>query len=124
MYNFEKYNDIIQSIDVNFGINKHTKLPTACANMHCQDCIAGRSTRCIKIVVDWLLSEYIEPPVDWTKVEPDTPILVRIDYSGAWEKRHFAKYEFGQVHYWIAGKTSWTTNQTCWRLPDSVRLAE
>lgn len=124
MYNFEKYKDLILSLDERFAVSIHTNELEPCPELGCAHCLFRTTPSCRVARIRWLYNEYIEPPVDWTKVKPDTPILVRIDCSGAWEKRHFAKYEFGQVHYWIAGKTSWTTNQTCWRLPDGVRLAE
>ena len=60
---------------------------------------------------EWCESEYVEPPVDWSKVSVDTPILVR--FSGDdkdWVKRHFARYDNGQVRAWINGTTSWTAN--------------
>ena len=56
---------------------------------------------------EWLNSEYVEPPVDWSKVAVDTPILVRNSREEAWTKRHFAKYENGTVYAWEGGKTSW-----------------
>ena len=56
----------------------------------------------------WLMEEYEEPEVDWSKVEVDTPILVR-DFEGSvWFRRHFAKYENGTVYAWDGGDTSWS----------------
>lgn len=49
-----------------------------------------------------------EPKVDWSKVEIDTPILVRYDEKAEWFKRHFAKYENGLVYAWKDSCTSWT----------------
>ena len=49
-----------------------------------------------------------EPKVDWSKVEVDTPILVRQGKNGTWLERHFAKYENGDVYAWVDGQTSWT----------------
>ena len=57
---------------------------------------------------EWLNSEYVESPVDWSKVAVDTPILVRDNAEEAWEKRHFAKYENGIVYAWDHGTTSWS----------------
>ena len=59
---------------------------------------------CIKDSIDWLCDEYIE---DWSKVEVDTPIFVSKD-GERWIKRHFAKYEEGNVYVFINGCTSWS----------------
>ena len=70
------------------------------------DCI-----RCLALQMIWLLEEYEEPKepkVDWSKVEVDTPILVRQGKNGTWLERHFAKYENGDVYAWVDGQTSWT----------------
>lgn len=60
--------------------------------------------------LQWLNEEYKEPEVDWSKVEVDTPILVREFESDKWLLRHFTKYEDGVVYAWHEGKTSLTTN--------------
>lgn len=65
---------------------------------------------CRENVREWANSEYIEPPVDWSKVAVDTPILVRDSGEEAWRKRHFSKYENGIVYSWIAGSTSWSVS--------------
>ena len=59
-------------------------------------------------MLEWLDSEYVEPPVDWSKVAVDTPILVRDSEEEAWRKRHFAKYENGIVYAWGYGAASWS----------------
>lgn len=58
-----------------------------------------------------------EPEVDWSKVEVNTPILVRDYESQEWEARHFAKYEDGVIYTWDGGSTSWTSrgNVTEWK---------
>ena len=64
-----------------------------------------------------------EPEVDWSKVEVNTPILVRDYESQEWEARHFAKYEDGVIYTWDGGSTSWTSkgNVTEWKY---AKLAE
>ncbi len=47
-----------------------------------------------------------EPKVDWSKVEVDTPILVRDVKYRRWVKRYFAKYKDGIVFAWTGGSTS------------------
>lgn len=69
----------------------------------------------------WLLEDY-EPETDWSKVEVDTPILVRLCEDGEWLKKYFAKYEDGHVYAWTSGCTSWTTgHMTEWKY---AKLAE
>ena len=53
--------------------------------------------------------EYEEPEVDWSKVEVDTPILVRNTDNEEWNKRYFARYEYETIYAWVNGLTSWTT---------------
>ena len=63
-----------------------------------------------------------EPETDWSQVAVDTPIVVRDRENETWHKRHFAKYEDGEVYAWGMGKTSWTTTDiTAWKY---VKLAE
>lgn len=76
------------------------------------DCIGMDCGQCNMIQLIWLLKDYEEPKepeVDWSKVEVDTPILVKEYEDGEWQKRHFAKYEDGVVYTWSGGYTSWTT---------------
>ena len=70
----------------------------------------------------WLMEEYEEPQVDWSRVEVDTPILVRNSEYGEWLKRHFAEYKNGKVYTWDNGRTSWNTStMTFWK---HAKLAE
>ena len=46
--------------------------------------------------------------VDWSKVEVDTPILVRMSDEEGWKCRYFAMYENGEVYAWQLGRTSWS----------------
>lgn len=62
---------------------------------------------CEAMKIKWLYEEYKEPPVDWSKVEVDTPILVSKN-KFIWEKRHFAQYRDGKIYAWAFGCTSWT----------------
>lgn len=71
----------------------------------------------------WLLEEYEEPEVDWSKVEVDTPILVREFVNEEWKKKYFAEYRDGEVYAWDYGQTSWTAegNMMAWKY---AKLAE
>lgn len=70
----------------------------------------GSGHSCRENVREWANSEYVEPPVDWSKVAVDTPILVKDSEEEAWRKRHFAKYEDNTVYTWSAGSTSWSVS--------------
>lgn len=62
----------------------------------------------MKKILKWANSEYVEPPIDWSKVAVDTPILVKDIESDAWTRRYFAKYENETVYAWDDGATSWS----------------
>ena len=107
MKNYEKYADEIREFDGS----------DFCKDFVCQhilkieDCDYIGCSRCNMLQMLWLLEDYEEPKepeVDWSKVEVDTPILVRQGKSGGWFERHFAKYENGDVYAWVDGRTSWT----------------
>ena len=105
MKNYEKYADEIKGYkDTRFCkdfIARHILKSNECIKVGC--------TRCKKLQMLWLLEEYEEPEVDWSKIKIDTPILVRDFEDAKWAKRHFAKYEDGKVYAWSNGVTSWTT---------------
>ena len=104
MKNFEKYEDEIREYNGdNFCLDfvlPHILKKDSCAGLSCEHCHMLQTI--------WLLEDYEEPEVDWSKVEVDTPILVRTVEGAKWFKRHFAKYEDGRVFVWTNGKTSWT----------------
>lgn len=106
MKNYEKYADEIKGCDgLNFCrdfVKPYILKSRDCANTSCDQC------KMLQII--WLMEEYEEPKepeVDWSKVEVDTPILVKAIDDGKWNKRYFAKYEGGKVYAWQAGGTSW-----------------
>ena len=104
MKNYEKYADEIKGCDgSNFCrdfVKPRILKSRSCANTSCDQC------KMLQII--WLMEEYKEPETDWSKVEVDTPILVRQGKNGEWLERHFAKYENGDVYAWVDGQTSWT----------------
>ena len=107
MKNYEKYKDEIKKCDgSNFCrdfVKPHILKSRSCANTSCDQC------KMLQII--WLMEEYEEPEVDWSKVEVNTPILVSQteDEDEEWERRHFAKYENGKVYVWSDGCTSWSS---------------
>ena len=63
-----------------------------------------------------------KPEIDWSKVEVDTPILVRDSEDNKWLERYFAKYEDGLVYAWLGENTSYDTcNAAKWKY---AKLAE
>lgn len=113
MLNREKYAKEIAEIACN---GKHIAIvagkPMLCCEASCDTCdIEYDCTRGLK---EWANSEYIkpvEPPVDWSKVPVDTPIMVRATDEGTWIHRYFAKYENGSVYAWEQGATSWSVER-------------
>lgn len=124
MKNYEKYAEEIRELKSDIGTEwcelfakpKVLKsLGRTCEYISCGLCSA--------LTMLWLLEDYKEPEVDWSKVEVDTPILVR-DFEGSdWFRRHFAKYENGTVYAWDGGDTSWSGGDvmTMW---EYAKLAE
>ena len=119
MKNYEKYADEIRKYDAEklcdeFIIPRILK-KDSCGGIPCRTCSM--------LQMLWLAEDYKEPEVDWSKVEVDTPILVRDYESQEWEARHFAKYEDGVIYTWDGGSTSWTSkgNVTEWKY---AKLAE
>lgn len=121
MKNYEKYADEIKKYVGNNFCNNFV-IPVIRKGCEC----LGSCEQCRMLQNIWLLEEYEEPEVDWSKVEVDTPILVRTVEGAEWTKRHFAKYEDGMVYVWTNGKTSWTlSNTTCCMTPwNYAKLAE
>lgn len=108
MLNREKYaNEIIDAVVNDIGL-KDGK-PVSCFEIRCVDCgFYDYDFGCCGKAKKWLNSEYVEPPVDWSKVAVDTPILIRDSKEEAWRKRYFAKYENNTVYAWGNGATSWS----------------
>ena len=114
MLNREKYGNEIIELAVNTGklVLKNGE-PALCRETKCEECDFGDrySVSCKGSTYnfrEWLNSEYVEPPIDWSKVAVDTPILVKDVKSGEWNRGYFAMYENGTVFTWYHGATSWS----------------
>lgn len=126
MKNYEKYaNEIREYNDYNFC--KDFVMPNILKSDNCRDI---HCDACNMFQMIWLLEDYEEPKepeIDWSKVEVDTPILVKCteDEEEEWMKRHFAKYENGVIYAWRDRYTSWTVlnnkDVTAWKY---AKLAE
>lgn len=121
MTNREKYIDEILALMGWWGI-KDGKM-VICSHVSCEGCLFNeKEVSCSSVKKQWLKEEYTEPEVDWSKVEIDTPILVRRSDDGDWKKRYFAKVENGKVIAWNYGRTSWNNNGcSAW---EQAKLAE
>ena len=123
MTNKEKYADKIIDIAVRSKLALKDGKPVPCVSMKCSECgFFSVDYSCRHNVCKWLDSEYVEPPVDWSKVAVDTPILVRDSEKESWKKRYFARYDNGIVYAWGGGTTSWSAERsTYWKM---AKLAE
>lgn len=107
MKNYEIYADKIKEYKgkdfCKDFVKPHILKSRGCTNTSCDQC------KMLQTI--WLLEEYEEPKepeIDWSKVEVDTPILVR-DYEGQeWARRYFAEHKCGTVYAWDVGRTSWS----------------
>ena len=118
MKNYEKYADELKEYK---GVNfcKDFVKPNILKSEVCGGLACGA---CYMLQTIWLLEDYEEPETDWSKVEVDTPILVKQGENGTWIERHFAEYKNGIIYTWKDGHTSWTEDSmTGWKY---AKLAE
>lgn len=118
MTNREKYAEQILDIAVtgsSIAVDKKGEMHK-CENLRCRDCIFVKSEvsdhYCTEKTKEWSEQEYVEPPVDWSKVPVDTKILVRDSEDEEWKKRHFAKFEDGKIFAWTSGVTSFSSESS------------
>ena len=127
MTNKERYGDKIIELLIDGGLFAlKNGEPALCEEIECRECdFCESSDSCGGFAYkfrEWLNSEYVEPPVDWSKVAVDTPILVSDSDKESWEKRYFARYDNGIVYAWFGGTTSWNAERsTSWKM---AKLAE
>ena len=129
MTNKEKYAKEILDIACtgdNVAMRKSDNVIVGCKKLKCSDCAFNTHGKCCSDAIEkWANSEYVEPPVDWSNVAVDTPILVRDSEKESWRKRHFAKYENGKVYTSLGGSTSWSADNSSdivdWKM---AKLAE
>lgn len=112
MTNREKYAEQILDIVCNGGsvaVDLEKQKPVDCTEIRCRECKFEMSgIPCGSLRKQWCNEEYTEPPIDWSKVPVDTPILVKNIENSEWLHRHFAKFEDGIVYAWDNGRTSWS----------------
>lgn len=113
--NIEKYKEMLVVEDI-ISPDKLALVqgqPRICKyGIMCDECLFNNhSFSCSYDAIKWLFSEYKEPEVDWSKVKVDTPILVREYENEEWNKRYFAKFEYGVVWSFCDGRTSWSARK-------------
>ena len=120
MKNYEKYEEKIREYDGDSICADFVEpyilksINAKCTDISCVKCHLYRTI--------WLMKEYEEPQVDWSKVEVDTPILVKNREDDMWREMHFAKYKNGNVYAWSDGQTSWSAyDMMVWKY---AKLAE
>lgn len=119
MKNGEKYKDKIKNYDGTDFCRDFVKpiilKSNSCSDIDCQQCRLNQ--------ILWLDEEREEPEVDWSKVEVDTPILVREHDYNEWQRRYFAEYRNGRFFTWLDGRTSWNA-KGCTNSWKQAKLAE
>lgn len=132
MLNIEMYKDELENLGV-LNLDELAVIdgkPELCIPVECSKCdFCKKDGKCEdgegglnKKSMEWLLSEYKEPEIDWSKVKVDTPILVKEYDCDEWSRRYFAEYDEGRVYAWRDGATSWSAvDERCWNY---VKLAE
>lgn len=130
MTNYENQKEKIDAILDNgdgIGVNKDTNEAMVCERLDCGECLFScRYNKCKHCGINrikWLVSEYKEPEVDWSKVAIDTPVLVSND-GEEWERRYFSRVNcYGTVFVFSRGATSWSSDgHEAWH--QYVKLAE
>ncbi len=117
MTNYEKYKDKIDAIleeNTRIAVNKNTNEITYCPLQECADCLFSsrhnNNVQCEITAFKWLVAEYKEPEVDWSKVPIDTPVLVSDDGVN-WERRYFVRKPADAMFcVYSNGATSWSTD--------------
>lgn len=115
MTNYEMYKEeLLDILADNIGVDKETEIPFDCSDSEyscskCKKCMFF-DKGCYNRTRGWLDAEYVEPSVDWRKVEKDTKILVKHCENDKWERRYFAKFDNGHVYAYPEGTTSWTSS--------------
>ena len=116
MTNYEKYRksiDLILQKDTEeiLAFNKNTEEVAVCQHLDCEDCLFYKNIGgcyCSKNTMRWLVAEYTESEVDWSKVPVDTPVLISVDNRN-WFNRYFAGVnEKGQPTVFCYGATQWS----------------
>ena len=125
--NQKKAIDLILQENCAIAVDKDTKEVMTCRELNCENCLFSYRYNehhyCNVNRIKWLVAEYAEPKVDWSKVPVDTPVLVSND-GEHWNRRYFSRVVNNIPHVWMFGRTSWTANGKEEVPSDYVKLAE
>lgn len=118
MKNWEKFEDEIKKVGLDFGITVNGNRFFECANFGygCNECMFGKASRwdkslsCAEAKNHWLYNE--DPKVDWKNVKVDSKVIVSLNIGDRKIKRYFKSYdeEKHQVYLYDNGGTSWSSN--------------
>lgn len=120
MNNYENQREIIDAIlnsNSSIAIDIDTNKITTCRGLGCSRCLFlgeyNKNISCYGNTIKWLVSECIEPEIDWSKVAVDTPVLISVDgKDGNWFNRYFAGVnEEGQPTVFCYGATQWSNGE-------------
>ena len=116
--------DAILNSNNRIAIDIDTNEITTCRSLACSRCLfCGDYNECYKNTIKWLLAEYKEPEIDWSKVAVDTPVLVS-NNKDFWYHRYFAGVDDeGKPLVFPDGRTSWS-NARCSRMWISYKYIE
>lgn len=118
MKNYEKYgNELIQLARDSVDDCTAFVIPVILDHMGLE-CGDISCDTCYRLFSLWLLNEYKETEVDWSRISVDTKVYVKDNENDEWIKRYFAKYHKGRVYTWMYGGTSWISDETeteCWK---------
>ena len=112
MTNYENQKEKIDAIlnnNDNIAIDIDTNKITACRSLTCSKCLFfNEHDGCYRNTIKWLLTEYKEPEIDWSKVPIDTPVLVS-NNKKSWYNRYFAGIDDAdRLLIFPDGRTSWS----------------
>jgi hypothetical protein len=134
MTNYENQKTEIDEIlerNLWFGVEEETKKVAPCPQMSCFECLfhdERDSCHCGLRSMKWLVAEYKEPEIDWSKVPIDTPVLISGD-GKEWYRRYFSGVdENGSPTVFCCGTTRWSSknydeNENTWNV-NHIKLAE
>lgn len=109
MTNREKFRDELDNmLSVFLAVVKGKPVPCE-DTVDCRECdFYGKCNEKEDVALNWLNAEYQEPPVDWSKVPIDTPVLASLD-GESWSRLYFAGIgDDGNPETFYAGATSWS----------------
>lgn len=116
MTNYEKYKEKIDKFlqdTYRIAVDKNERELVDCRELNCKNCLFSSSYNedrfCEVNRIKWLVSEYKESGVDWSKVPIDTPVLASMDRE-KWYNFYFAGTDdWGNTYVYSSGRTSWSS---------------